>query len=196
MPPLAGRRDDRQPQIRACPQTLRFTVETLHHNHITAPMLTDSDSHRACAEPLGPRHQGRSSSLRCGRPPLTPGPVQGCPHRGRNKLKTPLTTPCPSRDDYLISASTVPWVTAAPASTARPVMVPSLCAVTGFSIFIASRTTTRSPADTSWPSSTATFTTVPCIGAVTASPEAAAPAWEPRLRGLGLFRTTPALSER
>ena len=50
---------------------------------------------------------------------------------------------------YLISASTVPWVMAAPASTARPVMVPSLWAVTGFSIFIASSTTTRSPAATS-----------------------------------------------
>lgn len=50
---------------------------------------------------------------------------------------------------YLISASTVPWVMAAPGSTARPVMTPSLWAVTGFSIFIASRTTTRSPAATS-----------------------------------------------
>jgi len=100
MPPLAGRRDDRQPKIRPCPQPIRFTVETLHHNHITAPMLTDSDSHRACAEPLGPRHQGRSSSLRCGRSTLTPGPVQRCPHRGRNSSKPPLTTPCPFRDDY------------------------------------------------------------------------------------------------
>ena len=100
MPPLAGRRDDRQPKIRPCPQPIRFTVETLHHNHITAPMLTDSDSHRACAEPLGPRHQGRSSSLRCGRSTLTPGPVQRCPHRGRNSSKPPLTTPCPFRDDH------------------------------------------------------------------------------------------------
>ena len=38
-------------------------------------------------------------------------------------------------------------MTAAPASTASPVMVPSLWAVTGFSIFMASSTTTRSPAD-------------------------------------------------
>src|SRR3984957_6231156 len=36
---------------------------------------------------------------------------------------------------YLISASTVPWVIAAPVSTANPVITPSLCAVTGFSIF-------------------------------------------------------------
>src|SRR5271155_6073950 len=100
----------------------------------------------------------------------------------------------PGRFRYLISASTVPWVIAAPGSTASPVMVPSLCAVTGFSIFIASRTTTKSPAATSWPSSTATFTTVPCIGAVTALPEAAAPACAPRLRGLGFLRITPTAS--
>src|SRR5690606_8722324 len=94
-------------------------------------------------------------------------------------------------NDYLISASTVPWVMAAPASTARPVILPSLWAVTGFSIFIASRTTIRSPADTSCPSSTATLTTVPCIGAVTASPDTAAPPWAPRLRGFGFLRTAP-----
>src|ERR1700722_7989663 len=92
---------------------------------------------------------------------------------------------------YLISASTVPWVIAAPVSTANPVITPSLCAVTGFSIFIPSRTTTRSPVETSCPSSTATLTTVPCIGAVTASPDAAAPPWAPRLRGLGFLRMTP-----
>src|ERR1700722_9456620 len=95
---------------------------------------------------------------------------------------------------YLISASTVPWVIAAPVSTANPVITPSLCAVTGFSIFIASRTTTRSPVETSCPSSTATLTTVPCIGAVTASPDAAAPPWAPRLRGLGFLRMTPPAS--
>src|SRR5271154_7224625 len=95
---------------------------------------------------------------------------------------------------YLISASTVPWVMAAPVSTANPVITPSLCAVTGFSIFIASSTTTRSPVETSCPSSTATLTTVPCIGAVTASPDAAAPACAPRLRGLGFLRMTPAAS--
>jgi len=49
---------------------------------------------------------------------------------------------------YLISQSTVPCVIAAPASAARPVTTPSLWAVTGFSIFMASRTTTRSPVAT------------------------------------------------
>ena len=65
-----------------------------------------------------------------------------------------------------------------------PVTVPALCAVTGFSIFIASSTTTRSPAATVSPSDTATLTIVPCIGAFTASPDAAAlPEPPPRRRG-------------
>ncbi|CAM5404095.1 hypothetical protein SALBM311S_11469 [Streptomyces alboniger] len=54
-------------------------------------------------------------------------------------------------------------------------MVPDLCAFSGCSIFIASRTTTRSPSLTSWPSSTATLTMVPCIGEARVSPEAAGP---------------------
>src|SRR5699024_4113417 len=95
--------------------------------------------------------------------------------------------------DYLISQSTVPWVTAAPASTARSVTTPSLCAATGFSIFMASRTAIWSPALTSWPSSTATLTTVPCIGEDTASPEASAPAAPSRVRALALRRTVPPL---
>ena len=41
---------------------------------------------------------------------------------------------------------------------------PALCAVMGCSIFIASRTTTRSPCSTVSPSATATLTIVPCIG--------------------------------
>ncbi len=56
-----------------------------------------------------------------------------------------------SREGYsalLSSQTTVPWVMAEPASTDRPVTTPSLCAVTGFSIFMASSTTTRSPAAT------------------------------------------------
>ena len=57
-------------------------------------------------------------------------------------------------------------------------MVPALWAVIGCSIFIASRTTTRSPAATCWPSSTAILTMVPCMGAVSESPDAA-------VRGLG-----------
>src|SRR3954463_10091616 len=55
----------------------------------------------------------------------------------------------------------------------------------GCSIFIASSTTTRSPAATVAPSSTATLTIVPCMGAVRESPEAADPLPPPpRLRGL------------
>ena len=65
-------------------------------------------------------------------------------------------------------------------------MVPALCALIGCSIFIASRTTTSSPTSTTWPSSTAILTIVPCIGVVRASPEAAAPALPPPDR-LGAF---------
>ena len=62
----------------------------------------------------------------------------------------------------------------APTSADRPVTVPALWAVSGCSIFIASRTTTSSPASTTWPSSTAILTMVPCIGEVSESPDAAA----------------------
>src|SRR4051812_47567278 len=81
--------------------------------------------------------------------------------------------------------STAPLVTVAPTSADRPVTVPALCALIGCSIFIASRTTTRSPAETVAPSSTATLTIVPCIGEVSESPDAPEPPWPlPRLRGL------------
>src|SRR3954466_8507809 len=80
---------------------------------------------------------------------------------------------------------TVPLVTAPPTSAFSPEIVPPLCAVMGCSIFMASRTTTRSPGSTVAPSSTATLTIVPCIGAVRESPEAADPLPPPpRLRGL------------
>ena len=66
----------------------------------------------------------------------------------------------------LISQSTVPVGTVAPTSAVSAVITPALCALSGCSIFIASSTTIRSPAATSWPSSTATLTIVPCMGAV------------------------------
>ena len=54
----------------------------------------------------------------------------------------------------------------------------------------------------SWPSSTATFTTVPCIGAVTASPEAAPPpsrracgAWASCARHPGAVRRAPGTAD-
>src|SRR5262249_26170651 len=63
----------------------------------------------------------------------------------------------------------VPADTVCPISTASPVTVPSLCAVSGCSIFIASSTTTVSPADTRSPSPATILTIVPCIGLVSAS---------------------------
>ncbi len=94
----------------------------------------------------------------------------------------------------LISQMTAPLVTVAPTSAWRPVTVPALCALSGCSIFIASMTTTVSPSATSWPSSTTTLTTVPCIGEVTASPLAAAPAFLPAAR-LGFLAPPPPPAE-
>jgi hypothetical protein len=78
-----------------------------------------------------------------------------------------------------------PAVTVWPTVTDSPVTVPSLCAVSGCSIFIASSTTITSPADTCWPSSAAIFTIVPCIGLTRSSPVAAAGARRraPRVAG-------------
>src|SRR5689334_21280704 len=58
---------------------------------------------------------------------------------------------------------TAPLVTVAPTSAFSPVTVPALWALMACSIFMASMTTMVSPSATSWPSSTGTFTTVPCI---------------------------------
>ena len=94
----------------------------------------------------------------------------------------------------LISQSAVPAVTVAPTSAEIDVTVPALCALIGCSIFMASSTTIRSPTATSWPSSTATLTIVPCIGAVSESPDAAEPAFLPPPRltaGLAPVRAPP-----
>ena len=56
-----------------------------------------------------------------------------------------------------------------PGATERPHTTPARCAVTSFSIFIASTTQITWPAVTSSPSATSTASTVPCIGLTTAS---------------------------
>src|SRR5439155_23385512 len=63
----------------------------------------------------------------------------------------------------------VPADTVCPISTASPVTVPSLCAVSGCSIFMASSTTTVSPVETCCPSPATILTIVPCIGLVSSS---------------------------
>jgi len=63
-----------------------------------------------------------------------------------------------------------PVLTVWPTSTARPVTVPSLCAASGCSIFMASSTTTTSPACTCWPSPASILMIVPCIGLTRVSP--------------------------
>ena len=69
---------------------------------------------------------------------------------GTARARTPTVTSGLLSPDIqsLISSRTEPWVTASPGETAKPATVPALCAVTGFSIFIASSTTTSSPAAT------------------------------------------------
>src|SRR4051812_34455754 len=89
------------------------------------------------------------------------------------------------------SQITSPLVTVAPTSALSPVTVPALWALSGCSIFIASMTTIVSPSATVSPSVTATLTIVPCIGDVTASPDAAAPAFLPPERR-GRLAATPA----
>ena len=81
----------------------------------------------------------------------------------------------------------VPALTAWPTSTDSPVTVPSLCAVSGCSIFMASSTTTTSPADTRCPSPASILMIVPCIGLTRVAPPPAgadrpAPRRDTRLR--------------
>src|SRR5579859_4426348 len=78
-----------------------------------------------------------------------------------------------------LSAQPVIRQIAWPAETVWPTLtlisatVPSLCAVSGCSIFMASRTTTVSPAVTRWPSLATILTMVPCMGLASTSLPAA-----------------------
>ena len=75
-------------------------------------------------------------------------------------------------------------MTVAPTSTDSPETVPARCAWSGCSIFIASITTIGSPSVTSSPFWAATFTIVPCIGAVSAdAPPPDGAAWPDRPAG-------------
>ena len=71
-----------------------------------------------------------------------------------DKKRSAAAPPEPAADCYsaaaasLISAMTSPDVTVAPTSTLRPVTTPSLWALIGCSIFMASTTTIWSPAET------------------------------------------------
>src|SRR6266571_3123270 len=73
------------------------------------------------------------------------------------------------RGQSLIWQMASPLETVCPTVTESPLTVPSLCAASGCSIFMASSTTMVSPADTRWPSSATSFTMVPCIGLTSAA---------------------------
>ena len=68
---------------------------------------------------------------------------------------------------HSMTTTTSPAPTVSPAVTLISFTVPDLSAWIWFSIFIASSTTTGWPASTAWPTSTSTFTIVPCIGTAT-----------------------------
>src|SRR5690606_2943117 len=73
---------------------------------------------------------------------------------------------------------------AAPSATGISLTVPAVGAAISFSIFIASSTTSTSPALTAWPTVTATLATVPGSGAVT-DPGAPPPAGAAGAAGAG-----------
>ena len=133
------------------------------------------DPLEVAAEPVHREHHQQGA--RHGEPASEPGQGEGeCSAPGHQSL---------------ISQITAPLVTVAPTSAWRPVTVPALWALRGCSIFMASMTTMTSPSATSWPSSTATLTMVPCMGEVTASPEAAPPAFLADRFGLALPAVPP-----
>ena len=70
--------------------------------------------------------------------------------------------------------------TASPGAQCTAATVPAAGARSSFSIFIASSTTSPSPAFTSWPASTSTCSTSPGIGAWTSRSAASAPASSPK----------------
>src|SRR3954451_10155835 len=106
--------------------------------------------------------------------------------RGRREARRQVT------QRYSIVASRSPELTGAPSFAASLVILPDLWAVISFSIFIASITQTRSPSETSWPSSTGTLKTLPCRGETRSSPEAALPPPAERSRLGARFRPAPA----
>ena len=74
-----------------------------------------------------------------------------------------------------------------PSAIGSSAIVPALCAVISFSIFIASMMVTSWPASTFCPASTSTFQTLPCSGDSNVSPDAPPPPPPPERsrRGFG-----------
>src|SRR6266700_3618048 len=97
------------------------------------------------------------------------------------------------RGQSLIWQMASPLETVCPTVTESPLTVPSLCAASGCSIFMASSTTMVSPADTRWPSSATSFTMVPCIGLTSvASPPPVGRLRRPRVGARGAPRVGTA----
>jgi hypothetical protein len=98
--------------------------------------------------PLGVRGQGAALPVLV---EIQPPGGQVLAQRGEGGL--PLAVPDPDvrpgQVASVICRSTVPEVTVLPGAAESPLTTPALGAVTGFSIFIASSTSSRSPAATS-----------------------------------------------
>src|SRR5581483_10436174 len=107
-----------------------------------------------------------------------PAPTDRLPHRGHAAVGDAVAM------GQLMTTRMSPVPTVSPGETRISETVPAFSALTWFSIFIASRTTTGWPTSTESPTATSALTIVPCIGAAT-SPLPAAPVPPPAAeRGL------------
>src|ERR1700745_1911657 len=115
-------------------------------------------------------------------PDPVPVPVRKPDAEREQRLTSQARVPRdPAHGDQSVSSQiAAPAETVWPTSTASPAPVPSLCAVSGCSIFIASSTTITSPADTRCPSAAAILMIVPCIGLKRVLPRGGRPPPDPR----------------
>src|SRR5205085_2373525 len=121
-------------------------------------------------------------------PPTVPvaSPVPTCVRTGVTKSVTSAPNPVGrGRARQPMTTRTSPALTVSPAAARISFTVPSISAAMWFSIFIASSTSSESPVATVWPTSTRSFTIVPCIGA-TAFPPPPLPPLAAAARGFGL----------
>src|SRR6478609_7796842 len=147
--PWYGDADPQRPR-----QQRQHGAERQHHDHM------------AEREPAAPAGVGQLV------PYPVPVPVRQPGAEREQRLTSQARVPRdPAHGDQSVSSQiAAPAETVWPTLTASPVTVPSLCAVSGCSIFIASSTTITSPADTRCPSAAAILMIVPCIGLTNVAP--------------------------
>ena len=109
-----------------------------------------------------PTRRPRAAPPRCARRPRSTGSAASRRARGSRRRGRSLAD--------LITASVSPAVTEPPSVIGSSAILPALCAVISFSIFIASMMHTSAPSSTSAPCSTSTLKTLPCSGEASVSP--------------------------